>query len=336
MRFKQWRYMDEAGGEGGDLGGGADTVAAGNDTVTGNDTLSGDDSLKGGQDTLAGDDTVKSGDDTLGGGADTVAGSWPDDWREKASAGDEKKLKRLERYASPQAALDALLSAQDRIRSGELKEPLKADATEAEIKAWRADNGIPETPDGYDLTLSDGLVIGEADKPIVGDFLKAAHSKNMTPEHVKSTLDWYYGELQRQEDQQSSADNKYKEDGEESLREEYGQDYRRNISHAYAFLDQAPAGIKEQITGARGANGLPLMANPDVMRWLVNTAREINPIHSVVPGSGDNAVQAIETEMANLKKMMGDHESAYWKGPSAKQNQARYKELVEWQQKNQK
>ena len=55
---------------------------------------------------------------------------------------------------------------------------------------------------------------------------------------------------------------------------------------------------------------------------------QINPIATVVPGSGTNAVQAVENELADLRKMMGDHSSEYWKGPMAAKHQARYKELV--------
>ena len=84
----------------------------------------------------------------------------------------DKKLKKLGRYASPQAALDALFNAQARISSGELKAPLKEDATPEEKAAWRAENNIPETPDKYELKLSDGLIVGDADKPLVDDFLK--------------------------------------------------------------------------------------------------------------------------------------------------------------------
>lgn len=34
-------------------------------------------------------------------------------------------------------------------------------------------------------------------------------------------------------------------------------------------------------------------------------------------------------ERADLRKMMGDHKSAYWRGPDAEVNQARYRELLE-------
>src|SRR3990167_11368320 len=72
------------------------------------------------------------------------APSWDDGWREKIAGTDEKLLKRLERYPSVKAATDALIEAQTKIRSGEVKFTLKDSATPEEIATWRKDNGIPE------------------------------------------------------------------------------------------------------------------------------------------------------------------------------------------------
>ncbi len=86
--------------------------------------------------------------------------AWGEDWREKLAKGDEKKLKSLQRFASPEALTDSYMSAAERIRSGELKTVLPKDAKPEELAAWRKENGIPETPDKYDLTFESGLVIG--------------------------------------------------------------------------------------------------------------------------------------------------------------------------------
>jgi hypothetical protein len=46
-----------------------------------------------------------------------IVADWPEDWREKAAKGDEKRLNQLKRYASPLAAFEALESAQKKISS---------------------------------------------------------------------------------------------------------------------------------------------------------------------------------------------------------------------------
>lgn len=259
--------------------------------------------------------------------------NWPDDWREKYAGADEKKLKQLQRYASPQAALDALFSAQQKIRSGEMKSALPENPTPEELTKWRAENGIPESPDKYELNLPSGLVLGDDDKPVVDDFLKAAHEANMHPAQVAKALDWYFSKQEEVQRAQDEFDAETRAAGENALRAEFGGEYKANMQAVRDLLAGAPEGIKEQLLGGRLADGTPVGNSPDVIRWLVGIAREINPAATVVPGSGANAMQAMESELADIEKMMGDYNSDYWKGPKSAQLQARYDELVRAKQK---
>ncbi len=257
-----------------------------------------------------------------------VPQDWPDDWREKAAAGDEKQLARLARYASPQAALKALGEAQNRIAAGLKHTPFPADATPEQAAAWRAEAGIPATPEEYDLALPGGYVIGEEDKEPVSDFLKHAHDANMHPEQVKSALNWYYENQEKQVQLQAQADAESFRETEEALRQEWGADYRRNVNLAASMLDAAPAGVKENLIGARLADGTPLGNHPDVLRWLSGLARELNPLATVVPGSGATAAAAVENEIAAIEARMGGDKAtrdAYFKDEKA---QARYRELI--------
>jgi len=47
-----------------------------------------------------------------------------------------------------------------------------------------------------------------------------------------------------------------------------------------------------------------------------------------VPGAA-NAPAAIQSELADLNKMMADKDSDYWKGPKSEKLQARWRELFE-------
>ena len=255
-------------------------------------------------------------------------GDWPEDWRQKYSAGDEKIIKRLERYGSPKAAIDALFAAQAKISSGELKTALKPDATPEELTAWRADNGVPEKPEDYELGLPNGLVIGDADKPIVDDFLKAAHEANLHPSQVNQALGWYFDKQEQAFAEQAARDEEARIHAEDELRQEFGPEYRRNLEIARNFLKGAPESVREKLETGRAADGTPLGNDPDIIRWMVGLSREMNPLATVVPGSGTNAAQAVESELSNLRSLMGDHKSAYWKGPEAQKMQARYRELV--------
>ena len=266
--------------------------------------------------------------------ADPVEDQWGEDWRKNYAGEDEKIAKRLERYASPKAALDALIAAQNKISSGELKSALSPDASDEEKASWRADNGIPDSPSDYEVALPSGLVIGEQDQPMVDKFLERAHDSNLHPSQVNETLAWYFEQQEAQREEQETLDAQLKQTGEDTLHAEWGTDYRKNLQITNNLLDAAPEGLKEQIMGARLANGNPLGNDPDALNWLVDLSRQINPIATVVPGSGTNAVQAVESELANIKSLMGDRQSEYWKGPKADAMQARYRELTTALQKH--
>lgn len=251
-------------------------------------------------------------------------------WREKL-AGDDEKLKKLAaRYTSPKAILEALAAAQSKIRSGGVKSAPKADAPPEEIAAWRAENGIPEDPKDYKLELPNGLVLGEADKPVADKFIAAMHTKNAPPELVNEAVGWYLSQQEEMLAARDAFDDQAASTAEEALREEYGRQYKPYVAAATQMI---PEGIREAFLDARLESGERIGNNAQIIRWLAQTAAELNPAATVVPGSGTNAAQAIETELIGIKKMMGDNKSAYWKGPESTKLQARYRELVSVQSK---
>ena len=258
----------------------------------------------------------------------SVTPDWPTDWREKHAKGDEKILKRLQRYASPQAAIDALFHAQNRITAGDLKSALKPDATPEEKTAWRAENGIPETPDKYDTTMKDGVVLSERDKPVVDEFLKLAHDRNMRQEDVTEVLSWWGGEQMRQETERAARDHEARMETEVSLRQEFGPEFKRNMKIAADLLSNAPdPEFGQRLMTARAADGKLLGDDPGFIRWLVSQARELNPVATVVPGAS-NPSQAIGAELSGLRKMMADRNSDSWNKATGPKLQARYRELV--------
>lgn len=253
-----------------------------------------------------------------------VAGDWPGDWREKIAGQDEKLAKRLARYASPNAVVEALVAAQAKISAG-VKEPLKADATPEEVAAWRKDNGIPDDPTGYKLDLGEGRVIGELDKPLVDGFLARMHAQNASPTLVNEALAWYYSEQDKFAEEQVKFDSENRSKAVAALKQEWGGDYDTNVQIALNYL---PEDIRDVFLAGRMADGSLVGDNPKVLRWLAGQGRLLDPTATVVPGTGMAAMQSIDNELAELTKLSGDHSSEYWKGPKASQLQARMLELL--------
>lgn len=267
------------------------------------------------------DATTKSDDGKDATDAKPVDGAWRQDWREAWAKGDEKRLNVISRFASPEAAFDALLAAQQKIRSGEYKQPLPKDATPEQVAQWRADNGIPEAPDKYDLTFDTGLVIGEADKPVIDAYLKAAHTANMTPAQVKESVKWFYEEQARQAEAVHNATKEAKKATEDALRAEWGQDYRGTRNSIEALLDlKGPmdAQLREKVLGA-------VDTSPEFARFMAALALEINPATTLVPNASGSIVDALEGEIAQIEKMMREDRQAYNKNEKV---QARYRDLI--------
>lgn len=250
---------------------------------------------------------------------------WPADWRERMAGDDKAFLNVLKRYTSPLTYAKAGFEAQQRIRSGELKKPLGADATPEEIAAFRKDNGIPDAPEGYEIKLSDGVVPGEADKPLLEAFKGFAHGKNWTPGQLNEVLDWYYQQQDAASVQRFEVDSQTKAATEEDLRGEWGAEYRANVNAIGNFLDGAPEGVKATLMHARGPDGTMLGNNAAVLRWLASMARESMPGAGLVPAGTSNPSAAMETEIEGIERMMRDEPQKYWRD---EKTQARYRDLL--------
>ena len=273
-----------------------------------------------------------------GGSTAGITFAWNEKWRDELAAGDAKTLARLGRFNSPGDIWRSYLALEQRMSTGELKSALKPDATDAEKAAWRTENGIPDKPEGYDLTFADGTVIGEEDKPMVDAFLKSAHAANMTPAQVKQTLAWYYDHNDTLTEQQATKDTEVAQKAQDTLRGKWGNEYRANMNATHGLLDQAPAGFKDKFLNGRLADGTPIGSSVEGLEWIAHLARQLNPMGTIVPAGGASGAD-LAKELATIEAKMGNRNSDYWKGAKDANGQtalqARYKELITYQQAQQ-
>lgn len=264
---------------------------------------------------------------------DPSKAAWPENWREVAAGDDAKKLARLQRFPDPHKALDALIEAQNKIRSGELAKPLPADATDEQKAEWRAANGVPDKPEAYFDKLPNGLVIGEEDKALFEGFAKDMHGLNMPAPMMHKAVEWYYGMQEKALEERTAKDQQEAAATIDVLREEWGPDFKANKAHVVSYLEATfGKDLSQQVMDATLTNGTRLFNNPDIVKAFAQAARELNPIGIIAPAGEDSRGAAVETELAGLKKLMGNPNSEYWKGPTAEKNQARYRQLLDWQQ----
>jgi hypothetical protein len=265
--------------------------------------------------------------------AGPAAAAWPENWRNMYAGEDAKKLARLERFTDPVKAFDALIEAQNKIRSGEFAKPLPANANEQERAEWRQANGIPEKPEGYFEKLPDGLVIGKDDQPLFTEFAKVMHDQNVPPAAVQQVVKWYYDLQDKQVGDVAAADKQHAREATDTLREKWGNDFRANMGQVNSLLDGLGGELKNQFMDATLPDGRRLFNSPDFVQWLADKAREINPAGVLIPATGGDQMKSIETELATLKGKMANKASDYWRGPTAEKQQERYRTLIEAQQR---
>ena len=239
---------------------------------------------------------------------------WPEDWRSKVAGEDAKELARLQRMGSPADVWKAYRALEAKISSGQLKQGLKPDATPEEIKTWRAENGLPESPEGYKPQLPNGMIPGEADAPLINGFQKTAHELGMTADQFNKTLAWYYGELDNVQATQVEADKAFRGEAEEVLRAEWGAGYRSEVKGIANFIEaSAPAGLGDMLFNARTPDGKLIGDHPEVLRWLSSLVRTVNPMAKLVPAGSADPMKAGEARISEIEQTMRTDPQAYWK-----------------------
>ncbi len=265
-----------------------------------------------------------------------AGGSWGDDWRQRmahATTDPEKDLKQLERYESPEQIWKKARELERRMSAGELRTTLPKGASAAEVEQWRKDNGIPLKPEEYKINMPAGRQAPKDDDAFLKAFLKDAHGENYTQGQVDRAISSFYAEVDRQEQAIGEAEKQAERDCDDKLHQVWGADYRVNKSMEEALLARAPAGFRDRFMNGYLADHTPIRASPEAHQWLVQMEREINPAASVMPGAGGDVTKTIDARILELKGMMGNQNSEYWKGPKAEALQEEYRKLLDAQSK---
>lgn len=244
------------------------------------------------------------------------AADFPADWREKIAGKDDGFLNVLKRYDSPKSALEWARQQHLKVNAGELKPALKADATPEEIATYRKSHGLPEAPDGYikDLKLPDGVVMGEADQPLLKSFAETALANNMSQAQFNAQVEWWNKTNDALEQQRSQADQDVRDTADQALRDQMGTDYKANMNALKTFWQDSPKGMDELLLTARTKDGRILGNVPEVVSFLANLSRELNPAAAILPtgsGTGPKAIADRKTEIEKMMYINGKPNPAY-------------------------
>lgn len=240
------------------------------------------------------------------------------DWR-AAYGTDEKLQKLLGRYSSAEAFGKAHLEAVSTIGKG-LKQPLKEGASAEEVAAWRKDNGIPETADGYFAQLPGGLVLGQDDKALFTEWAGAMHKLNAPPGLVHETVKWYYAMQEQQTANQEALDRQHQTEATTALKAAWGRDYTENLNVVNAFLGGMTAETRQMFMDATMPDGRRLFNSPEVVQFFTQKARELNPIAFIPGAGGGDEGRTLNERIESIEKVMRENRAAYNKNPKMQED----------------
>ena len=247
---------------------------------------------------------------------------WPETWRQELAAGDEKAVKQLERYTTPAEVWKKARELEAKVTSGELRAVLGKDAPPEAVAAWRAQNGIPPTPDKYELKLTPGIKLDDSDKPILDAILGRLHAKNVSNEQASEFVNAYYDAVEVEGKQAAEQEAKDKQQVTDELNKKWGAEYRGNMNRISALLDKSlPANSKLKVTLQN-----TVAVNQEFAELMEKLAREINPHTTLIPGAGENFANALADEIKEIEDFMKKDRPAYNKDEA---KQARYRALLE-------
>lgn len=229
---------------------------------------------------------------------------WPEDWRKRFAGDDEKLLKKAERFTDPVQVFKSLTEAEKRISQGFKPVELTDKSTPEEVAEYRKQNGIPEEWTGYQTDLGNGVVFGDADKPVIDHFLEFAHSAHFPQKYVTQALTWYNELQQDQVAMIEEADLDHKTNAAVHLKEEWGPDYKANLNAIKGTFESFEEGLYAKLFSARSSAGMLLGNDPAVVKAFAALARQVNPAAMIMPGSVDDSAKSIDSELSDIQAEM--------------------------------
>ena len=248
-------------------------------------------------------------------------------WREAfVPEGDEDFAKQMERFGAPADFSKSFREQQTTLSANKQAVALKDDATDEDIAHFREANELPAEAKDYLENLPDGLVLGEDDLPIAEVFMRALHAEYAPAKVGHALIGAYNTFKEQQQADEAEMDTTHNNETTDTLRNDWGSDYRANINIVHAFLEKTfGKEAKVNLLHGRYQDGRGFMNDANVLKAFAEMARAADPLAPIIPASTD-AVTTLNDEIAEIEKFMREKRSEYNKDEKM---QSRLRELYD-------
>lgn len=242
-------------------------------------------------------------------------------------AGDDQKfLERLKRFDSPAAVAKSYRELEQKVSSGQLKPPpaaLPADATPEQVTAWRKEQGLPDNAEAFiqSLELPQGVVPGEADKPLLASFAEDATAAGWTQKQYNEAVSWFYKVQDNLLAERDTLDNDHWLETQTELLREWGPNFKgKQNTFNNSLTRMFPQELVPQVLNARLPDGTKMFGHSGVLKAWIDMAESLNPIQTAMPSvsgatmaSADARIAEIETKYLRAPRNSPEGK-AYWEG----------------------
>lgn len=236
-------------------------------------------------------------------------GVWPGDWKDQFSKfGPDGKTKAFERFASPADLAKSYMALQQRISSGEFKRnsPMPDGKDQALVDTWRTENNLPVKVEDYNILPAEVKAdkLDPASKAVVGEFQKLFHGANLSQDAASGLAKGIFEYTRRDQEAKTMADAQARDGIEDTLRAEWGPDYRNNFQTNIAHMTkQFGNELTPLIFEARLPDGRLLGNVPEFSKVINQWARSEGGDDLVDLGSsggkgGEERIKEIESWIA--------------------------------------
>jgi hypothetical protein len=170
-------------------------------------------------------------------------------------------------------------------------------------------------------------VHAQSEQEVTADFTKGLTSEGVPQEHIAKALAWYAKWSARESALEKQLDTQDLADCNAALRQKWGTSFVANKRAARAAFGALPPIMQAALETGTMSDGRLVLHTEAAWELLLDSTRERAPSYVALASTTVGGTE--QTELATLRKMMGDKTGPYWKGRDAARNQARYKELIE-------
>jgi hypothetical protein len=263
--------------------------------------------------------------------------SWAATWREDLAAGDDgkpndKHLAALKRFDTPKALAKSYLAAVEKLRSGEYKkvgEAPPADADPKIVAAWREEQGLPKEPTEFQIQAPDVKLeeLNEADRGHIGTIQKMFFDTKLTKAQGDGLAQQFLKLTEEVKEAEANTDANNMDAIEDTLRADWGADYRNNMKMNVAFMKQTFGDEWDNVNKARMPNGMRLGDNP-IWAKFMNAQARAEGGDAFVRNDDNTGGKGIDAEIAEIEKIMETNMPLY-----LQKHEKRYGELLAMKEK---